>query len=192
MTVETAAPGLRERILEQATPLFIKQGYQGLSMREIAAAVGVSKAGLYYHFKDKEALFLAILLTNIESLGKLVHEVRESGGSFRAQLRGLLLGIATRMHGSQAIMRLAEQDAVHLSPDAREQLYRTYHQAFIGQVQAALQEAQSQGEVKRLPPEKLTRLLLGMAYPLLSTPAEEAEASVKLLLTVFFEGAGVD
>ena len=29
-------------------------GYNGISMREIAEAVGVSKAGLYYHFKDKE------------------------------------------------------------------------------------------------------------------------------------------
>lgn len=192
MTVEAAAPSLRERILEQATPLFIQQGYQGLSMREIAAAVGVSKAGLYYHFKDKEALFLAILLMNIKSLGDLVHEVRESGGTFRAQLRDLLVGIATRMGGSQAIMRLAEQDAVHLSPEAREQLYQTYHQTFIGQVRAALQEAQDQGEIKPLPTEKLTRLLLGMAYPLLSTPAEEAEASVELLLTVFFEGVGVD
>ena len=51
----------REDILRQATRLFIAHGYSGLSMRRIAEAVGISKAGIYYHFRDKESLFLAIL-----------------------------------------------------------------------------------------------------------------------------------
>ena len=53
--------GLREQILVTAKSLFIQQGYHGLAMRQISEAVGVSKAALYYHFKDKEELFLAIL-----------------------------------------------------------------------------------------------------------------------------------
>ncbi len=47
----------REKILEQARQLFASQGYRGLSMRQIAEVVGISKAGIYYHFKDKEDLF---------------------------------------------------------------------------------------------------------------------------------------
>ena len=41
---------LRAEILVQATPLFIAHGYRGLSMRQIAEAVGVTKAALYYCF----------------------------------------------------------------------------------------------------------------------------------------------
>jgi AcrR family transcriptional regulator len=55
------ASDITARIIEEATCLFVASGYCGISMREIAEAVGISKAGLYYHFRDKEDLFLAIL-----------------------------------------------------------------------------------------------------------------------------------
>jgi AcrR family transcriptional regulator len=64
----TLEPGLREKILVAAKSLFIQKGYHGLAMREISDAVGVSKAALYYHFKDKEELFLAILSSNLDEI----------------------------------------------------------------------------------------------------------------------------
>ena len=59
---------LQQRILDEAARLFITLGYGGASMRKIAAAVGVSKAALYYHFEDKEALLLAIIVANLERI----------------------------------------------------------------------------------------------------------------------------
>ncbi|HLA42897.1 MAG TPA: helix-turn-helix domain-containing protein [Aggregatilineales bacterium] len=51
-----------EAILNAAEALFLKQGYNGTSMRIIAKAVGYrSVAGLYNHFSDKEQLFIALL-----------------------------------------------------------------------------------------------------------------------------------
>jgi len=188
MTPETTQVGLRERILAEAALLFVQKGYQGVSMREIAEAVGVSKAGLYYHFKDKEALFLGVLLSNIDALGYLVAEVSEPE-DIRAQLSALLRGIATRMAGQRQLMRLAEQDAVHLSPETQQQMHAAYHEAFIGQVQSLLQGAQACGELRPLDAQQLTRLFLGLAYPLLSATADEAEARVELVLSVFLEGA---
>ena len=47
----------RASILGAAQRLFIEQGYQGVSMDQIAAAAGVSKLTVYNHFGDKEALF---------------------------------------------------------------------------------------------------------------------------------------
>ena len=60
--------GMREKFLRTAKRLFIEHGYHGLAMREISEALGVSKAALYYHFKDKEELFLAILNTNLNEI----------------------------------------------------------------------------------------------------------------------------
>lgn len=190
MTTQTTH-GSRERILDEAARLFAERGYQGLSMREIAEAVGVSKAGLYYHFKDKEALFLAILLSSIENLEQLVAAARAQGGSVRPQLRCLLRDIATHAGDSQAMMRLAEQDAVHLSAEARQAMLNAYHLTFVGQLQALLESAQARGELKPLEPAKLTRLLLGMAYHLLSTPPDEVEGTVDVLLAVFLDGAAL-
>lgn len=47
-----------ERILNCSIVLFARSGFHGVSMRQVAVAVGVTVAALYYHFKDKETLYL--------------------------------------------------------------------------------------------------------------------------------------
>lgn len=44
-----------------SVPMFARRGYEAVSMREIAAAVGVQAAALYYHFPDKQSLYLATM-----------------------------------------------------------------------------------------------------------------------------------
>lgn len=51
----------RGRILEAALEAFAAQGYHATSMREIAAAAGITKPVLYLHFDSKERLFVALL-----------------------------------------------------------------------------------------------------------------------------------
>lgn len=48
-------------IAEAATRLFIAEGYESVSMDEIARAAGVSKATLYAHFASKERLFAGLV-----------------------------------------------------------------------------------------------------------------------------------
>lgn len=48
----------RIEILEQAIPLFAAYGYSAVSMRDLSKAVGISAAALYYHFPDKQSLYL--------------------------------------------------------------------------------------------------------------------------------------
>ncbi|WP_083655243.1 TetR/AcrR family transcriptional regulator [Roseburia sp. 499] len=50
----------REKIVIESLRLFAGKGYDGVSMREIAAAVGIKGASIYNHFKGKEDIFLAI------------------------------------------------------------------------------------------------------------------------------------
>jgi AcrR family transcriptional regulator len=50
----------RERILDVALDLFVDQGYDGTSLREIAERLGVTKAALYYHFEAKEDILMAL------------------------------------------------------------------------------------------------------------------------------------
>jgi AcrR family transcriptional regulator len=53
----------RETILLAATKLATLKGLHGLSLSDLAAEVGMSKSGLYAHFKDKEELELAMIDT---------------------------------------------------------------------------------------------------------------------------------
>jgi AcrR family transcriptional regulator len=47
----------REDILDLAVPLFAKSGFDGVSIRNVASQSELTPAALYYHFKDKEALY---------------------------------------------------------------------------------------------------------------------------------------
>lgn len=51
----------KERILEKALELFSVKGFQAVSTREIAEAVGVQKGALYNHFKNKQDIFDQII-----------------------------------------------------------------------------------------------------------------------------------
>ena len=51
----------RQQIIEGAHGIFLAQGFDAASMNDIARAAGVSKGTLYVYFKDKVALFEAIV-----------------------------------------------------------------------------------------------------------------------------------
>lgn len=50
-----------EKILPAAKEEFLEKGFEQASMRSIAAKIGMSAAGLYRHYADKEALFSALV-----------------------------------------------------------------------------------------------------------------------------------
>ena len=49
------------RIVAEAFALFAERGYRGVSVRDIAAAVGIKDASLYNHFSGKQAIFDAVV-----------------------------------------------------------------------------------------------------------------------------------
>jgi TetR/AcrR family transcriptional regulator, mexJK operon transcriptional repressor len=79
----------REAILDAATDVFLRDGYLGTSMDEIAALSAVSKQTVYKHFASKEALFIEIVSTLTTRTGDSVHtEIElEAGGDLSAYLR---------------------------------------------------------------------------------------------------------
>lgn len=189
---ETVA--VRQRILDEATRLFVTHGYHGISMREIAARVGVSKAGLYYHFRDKEDLFLAILTAHLESIEHLIQEARQRERTTRGRVTRVLRGIFEQAPERRAIIRLASQEMAHLSRTARAEFSRLYREKFIAQMEAILREGVARGEIRPLDVHLATWMLLGMAYPFFY-PAHERELgspleAIDLMLTIFFEGVG--
>jgi AcrR family transcriptional regulator len=50
-----------ERILDAATRVFSSKGYHGTLVDEIALEAETSKGGVYFHFPNKQAIFLALL-----------------------------------------------------------------------------------------------------------------------------------
>src|SRR4051795_10421029 len=81
--VPLTAGTTRETILAAAQRLFGEKGYDATSLRQIADAVGTTKAAVYYHFPAKEHLLLELSRPWFDSLGMLVTEMRSSGRADR-------------------------------------------------------------------------------------------------------------
>ena len=50
----------RERILDVAEASVLEKGFAATSIEEVIAAVGITKSGFFYHFKDKNELAKAL------------------------------------------------------------------------------------------------------------------------------------
>ena len=76
MTTTRAAQATRTReaILATARRLIAEQGYDATSLQQIAAAMGVGKANVYYYFKTKTEILDALLTPFADSLEALLAE----------------------------------------------------------------------------------------------------------------------
>src|SRR5215211_1153759 len=81
----------RQRLLDAARDLFLARGYAAVSIGEIAAAAGVSRAAPYYHFKDKEDLFVQIFVREMDRTKAAIGEIIRSDLSFRERLERIIV-----------------------------------------------------------------------------------------------------
>src|SRR5215204_1262423 len=73
---EREKEGLRQEILDAARELFVREGYDAVSMRKIAEKIEYSPTTIYLHFRDKSELFDCL---STEAFGKLLAKLQSIG-----------------------------------------------------------------------------------------------------------------
>ncbi len=97
---DTRSARKRRAILAAATTLFLRDGYRGTSMDEIAALAAVSKQTVYKQFADKQSLFSEIVVATVSEISDPVHDEvlkLEDSGDVEADLRGLARRLLRRV-----------------------------------------------------------------------------------------------
>jgi AcrR family transcriptional regulator len=82
-----------EQIRSMATELFLRRGYDGVSVDEIVRTVGGSKTNIYNHFHNKEGLFIAIVKGMCEDLLASFVKIDVSALGVEEGLRSLALAL---------------------------------------------------------------------------------------------------
>ena len=84
----------RERILEAAQSAVLEKGFAATSIDELIAAVGITKSGFFYHFRDKGELARALLNRYIEQENALFDDLfRRADELNEDTLHGFLVGL---------------------------------------------------------------------------------------------------
>jgi AcrR family transcriptional regulator len=94
MAVARKRAGTRERLLEVAEQAVLAKGFAATSIEELIAAVGITKSGFFYHFKDKTALARALMLRYLEQDREILDGIFRRGDDLNADpLHGFLVGL---------------------------------------------------------------------------------------------------
>src|SRR5512140_725368 len=165
---------MRDRILAEAARRFVVHGYNGISMREIAAACRISKAALYYHFTDKEDLIVAVLEGYLDQIDCLITDCLAGGGLPGEQLGRVVRAIFAQAPEQRSIIRLASQEMPNLRPETRQRFGAIYQRKFIGRFVSLIEAGAELGEFRPQDAQLAAWILLGMMYPFFY-PSQERE-----------------
>ncbi len=84
----------RERILACAESAVLEKGFAATSIDELIAAVGITKSGFFYHFRDKGALAKALLVRYLERDDAILDELFNRADELNEDpLHGFLVGL---------------------------------------------------------------------------------------------------
>lgn len=113
----------RDLILETAAGFFVRKGFSGTSIRDIAKEVGMLPGSLYYHFPSKEALLEAVFEEGVQRIGDSVDQalIACKGDAWERLQAVCEAHLATLLGGSnfaQVVVRVLPPDA----PGAEEAL----------------------------------------------------------------------
>jgi AcrR family transcriptional regulator/transcriptional regulator with XRE-family HTH domain len=136
-------------ILQAATRLFVVHGFHATTMREVAAAVGMSVAGVYHHYSSKERILVALLDFTMSEIAWRIEAARAEGQdalqSFALMVESLALFHAVR--GDLAFLGASEMRGLGDPERARVTALRDDVQHSLDRQAQAVVDA---GEVTRL------------------------------------------
>jgi TetR/AcrR family transcriptional regulator, cholesterol catabolism regulator len=101
-------------ILDHATEVFCKKGYEGASMRDLSRASGMSLAGLYYYFQSKERLLFLIQKHTFTTIVERLKERLDGITDAEQRVRTFILNHLEYFLSNQAAMKVLshEDDAL--------------------------------------------------------------------------------
>jgi len=135
----------RERIMEAATKLFAAQGFHGTSVDAIAAALGVTKPFVYYHFKDKAQILTAICRRGAELTLGAIKAAETSPGTAAERLAFFCRSMAEIVIDHSHFLAVYNREIQTLSDSDRRSIARIRTE-IDRRVVALLEEGRSSGE----------------------------------------------
>lgn len=192
--VSDTSGNVRQRLLDAALQLFSSKGYAATSVRELVEAAGVTKPVLYYYFKNKEGLYLALMGDGLAEFHQVAEQARLAPGSVRERICGYCTALLDIFVGRLPVARLIyaiyygpPQGAPHIDFEASFSTMLTHMEQLVG-------EGISTGEFREVDPVDTAWAIVALLNTAMeeqfnqTKPVRVDRAGLLRLLSLLFEG----
>ncbi len=154
----------KKSIMEAATYLFAREGYESTGVAEICKRASVSKGAFYYHFESKETVFLALIDTWLTTLETTLNEVTYQAKNVPEGLLEMAGMMQPVFENNQYFMGLFLELWTHANRNdkvrqATVSPYRRFEEIFTRLIKRGIEE----GTIENIEPEIAGQLLLSLS-----------------------------
>lgn len=177
----------QQEIADIAVPLFIEQGFNETSMRQIAQAVGVGKSTLYDYFASKDDIIVYMVQKHIALLIQRAENIIATEGDAAEHLRNVMqMQLAFSLENKAFYMRVMfEAQRLKVENQRRIQIHRYAYQDLI---QSLIEVGIEQGSFRPVDATMAMKTIISMMTPVIytsrpsGTPAEMLDEGLDLIL----------
>lgn len=130
----------KEKIISEALNLFSIKGFQAISVRDIASAVGIKASSLYNHFENKQDIFDTIVKKYSEQVNRFFEQIKIANGIDKGMSNNIIyisdeqfleisMNIFEFYLGNEHIVKFRKMIAIEQFNDSK--LSSLYHTIFI-------------------------------------------------------------
>jgi AcrR family transcriptional regulator len=158
----------RSHILEVANQLFSKSGYDATGVAEICQAAGVSKGAFYHHFPTKQAVFMELLNSYMNSIEAGFNVMRKQTQDVPQAILQMAEMVGSLFQASDIHLPIFLEFWTHANHDAQvwEATVAPFHryQSYFAEM---IQEGIDQGSIQPINPHQAARVIVSLAVGLL-------------------------
>ncbi len=157
-------------ILDAASKVFMRKGYEGARMQEIADEAGINKALLHYYFRSKELLFHHIFRQSFRSFWPSIEPVLYKADSdIRSVIKAMVYGYANLLEKMpylpNFIINEINRDPAKVAGLIQDAGIKPE------MVVSAFERAMNKGEIVRMDPRELIVNIIGLCvFPVITRP----------------------
>lgn len=162
----------RERLMDAAFALFTERGYDGVAIHEIAEAAGMTRAAPYYHFQNKEDLFIEVILREMQRLTARAAAVVRDAPTFRDELVAILETFFAST--TTSVGRFIADVKQNLGP-ASLRRFETCHRETMAILQDVFERGHAAGEYSRVSPETAVQIFFSLMVGYMEIARKDAD-----------------
>lgn len=148
-------------LIQAATRLFAKKGFNGTTTKEIARAAGISEALVFKHFPTKRALYAAILAEKV-TVSELLGAIEDSAKKRDDQrVFTLIASYRIRPGVDPTLLRLLLFSALE-GHELSDMFFGKHHKVFYDHLAAYIQTRVADGAFRQVDPLLAARAFIGM------------------------------